>query len=76
MLAHVGEDCPGAFQFLTPERFDEIQKQPAGVPQVRWLTDDEIGERLRTLRSDPAAWRSESDTGQFSLGHAGFMHTF
>ncbi len=70
LLSHVGEDCAGAFQFLRPERLDEIQKQPASLSQVRWLTEDEIGERLKTLRSDPAAWRCESDTGQFSLGGA------
>jgi serine/threonine-protein kinase HipA len=38
--------------------------------EVAWLTDTQVGKRLRDLRVDHAAWRSASDTGQFSLAGA------
>lgn len=68
LLAHVGEDCAGAVQFVTPERMDELQSAP--IPEAQWLSEPDIAERLRLLAADQAAWREPGDTGQFSLAGA------
>ncbi|MCP2324874.1 serine/threonine-protein kinase HipA [Hamadaea flava] len=66
LLRHVGEDCAGAAQFVTPERIEAIM---AGDGGVEWIDVQEIAARVRTLRSDPAAWNL-SRSGQFSLAGA------
>jgi serine/threonine-protein kinase HipA len=38
--------------------------------EIQWLTEDDVADRLRTLRADHSAWRSAQDTGQFSLAGA------
>jgi serine/threonine-protein kinase HipA len=66
LLRHVGEDCAGAAQFVTPERVDTIV---AGDGNVNWLTRDEVADRLRILHKDPTAWHLPTG-GQFSLAGA------
>ena len=68
LIAHVGEDCAGAVQFVQPERLDAILGQ--APPEIEWLDDAAIAQRLRTLRADHSAWRIPRDTGQFSLAGA------
>jgi serine/threonine-protein kinase HipA len=68
LIANVGEDCPGAVQFVRPERLDAILGQAPS--DIEWLDDAAIAERLRALRIDPSAWRIPRDTGQFSLAGA------
>lgn len=65
LLSHVGEECAGAVQFAAPERRDALRGP--GAPEVEWLTEAEVAERLRALRQDHAAWRGPRDLGQFSL---------
>lgn len=68
LIAHVGEDCQGAIQFVLPDRIASLRAEPA--VRIQWLDEREIAERLRTLHSDQAAWRTPSDIGQFSLAGA------
>lgn len=68
LMGHVGEDCAGAVQFVRPDRFDHVARQ--GPPEVEWLDEKEVAQRLRALRIDHAAWRMSRDTGQFSLAGA------
>lgn len=68
LISHVGEDCAGAVQFVTPERLAAIQS--GATDRVDWLTTKDIAERLRVLRGDHAVWRLPGDTGQFSLAGA------
>jgi serine/threonine-protein kinase HipA len=68
LIANVGEDCAGAVQFVRPERLDAILGQTP--PEIEWLDDAAIAERLRALRADHSAWRIPRDTGQFSLAGA------
>lgn len=66
LLHHVGEDCAGAAQLVAPDRVDAVL---AGDGGVTWLDDDQLADRLRTLRADPASWHVH-DGGQFSLAGA------
>ena len=68
LLAHVGEDCAGAVQFISPERRQEFINSTPAV--IEWLTDADVAERLRALRADASAGRAPHDTGQFSLAGA------
>jgi serine/threonine-protein kinase HipA len=68
LLTHVGEDCAGAVRFATPDRAAQLAREANG--EVEWLDEKGIGNRLRALREDVAAWRSPTDTGQFSLAGA------
>lgn len=68
LISHVGEDCAGAVQFVTPERLEAIRS--GKEDKVEWLDESELAKRLRALREDHAAWRLPRDTGQFSLAGA------
>jgi serine/threonine-protein kinase HipA len=68
LISHVGEDCAGAVQFVTPERLEAIRS--GKEDKVEWLGEPEMAKRLQMLRDDHAAWRLPSDTGQFSLAGA------
>jgi serine/threonine-protein kinase HipA len=65
LIANVGEDCPGAIQFVRPERLDSLL---AGAnDSITWLSSSDLAGRMRTLRDDAGAGRVARDTGQFSL---------
>lgn len=68
LIAHVGEDCAGAVQFVRPDRLGVLLGE--GPSEIEWLDEAGVAERLRLLRADHAAWRSPRDTGQFSLAGA------
>ena len=68
LISHVGEDCAGAVQFARPERVKALTVP--GHPEVEWLDEQSVAERLHALRVDRAAWRMPRDTGQFSLAGA------
>ena len=68
LISHVGEDCAGAVQFVTPERLEAMRS--GKEDNVEWLDESELAKRLQALREDHAAWRLPRDTGQFSLAGA------
>lgn len=70
LLAHVGEECPGALQLLTPRRAEEVLAAGPAAEAVEWLSDDEVARRVRNLVDEPSAWREPGDPGQFSLAGA------
>ncbi|HEY5045440.1 MAG TPA: type II toxin-antitoxin system HipA family toxin [Solirubrobacteraceae bacterium] len=63
----VGEDCPGAVRFFTPENVERALRRTG---DVSWLTEEQVAGRLRELRQDSTAWLGRSFTGQFSLAGA------
>lgn len=69
LIGYVGEDCAGAIQFIRPERLQRLRTESL-ESEITWLTDREVGERLRILRQDHSAWRLQSDSAQFSLAGA------
>lgn len=68
LMAHVGEDCAGAVQFVRPERVERLRVEGPGA--VDWLDEAGVASRLRALRGDRSAWRQPDDAGQFSLAGA------
>jgi serine/threonine-protein kinase HipA len=68
LIGAVGEDCAGAVQFVRPERLDDILG--GAPPEIEWLDEAAIAQRLRALREDNSAWRIPRDTSQFSLAGA------
>nr|MDT0658095.1 type II toxin-antitoxin system HipA family toxin [Micromonospora sp. DSM 115978] len=66
LLRHVGEDCAGAAQFVNEDRVEAVLSGDGGV---KWFGEDELAERLRTLRMDPTSWHVHNN-GQFSLAGA------
>ncbi|WP_128931923.1 type II toxin-antitoxin system HipA family toxin [Bradyrhizobium zhanjiangense] len=68
LISHVGEDCAGAIQFITPDRLEALKT--GKDDKVEWLDEPELAKRLQALREDHAAWRLPRDTGQFSLAGA------
>ncbi|MEO1321920.1 MAG: type II toxin-antitoxin system HipA family toxin [Pseudomonadota bacterium] len=69
LLSEVGEDCAGAVQFV-PEAHENAFLEETGGNAIEWLTENNIGERLRALQQDASAGRAPRDTGQFSLAGA------
>lgn len=68
LLAHAGEDCAGAVQFVRPERLEEVLSGHADLKEP--LDDAAIADRLRRLSRDSGASRKPDDVGQFSLAGA------
>jgi serine/threonine-protein kinase HipA len=70
LLAHVGEDCAGAAQFVPEARLPEVLEAAAAPAQVEWLEDRDLEERIQELaRGDGSAARLATE-GQFSLAGA------
>ncbi len=65
LLAYVGADVPGAAQFIPPEQRSALQAEKR--PNVVWLSDSELRERLHQLSSDVSAIRRPGDIGKLSL---------
>src|SRR6185312_2373835 len=68
LISHVGDDCAGAVQIVDPERIDAMAERSRA--SIERLTEADVAERLRTLRADPAAWRTPRDVGRFTLAGA------
>ncbi len=69
LLAHVGEDCPGACRFVTEERFDGART--GSRDHITWLSEDEMAARITELEADRTAWLGQSaNRGYFSLAGA------
>lgn len=68
LLAHVGEDCAGAVQFVTEERLQTVLSGESDG--IELLTDHEAAQRLARVRQDVGAGRTIDDAGQFSLAGA------
>ncbi len=67
LLGHMGADCAGAVQLIPPDELGSVIDRPLGI---QWLTEKEIGERLRDLVDQHGTGRLAADRGQFSLAGA------
>ncbi|MDV3467283.1 type II toxin-antitoxin system HipA family toxin [Stenotrophomonas sp. C3(2023)] len=68
MLAHVGEECAGAMQFVTDDRLDLVAS--GALDAITPLSDEDVAARLQRVRQDVGATRRPDDPGQFSLAGA------
>lgn len=67
LLSSIGQDCAGAVQFLP----DGAAVQQAGEGSVEWLSEEDIGQRLRALRERAGTiGRKPGERGRFSLAGA------
>ncbi len=69
LLAHVGEDCAGAIQFIPEDRENELLEQPYRE-QILWLDEQDLNERIQLVLNNHGVQRVASDNGQFSLAGA------
>jgi serine/threonine-protein kinase HipA len=69
LIAEIGEDCPGAVQFVRPERCAQLLMKNFVQP-INWLDEGELADRIRALKLDPSQARRADDAGQFSLAGA------
>jgi len=63
----IGEDCPGAFTFVRPERVEVVMNQKG---TVQWLSENNVANILRELQADATAWLGNDTSGRFSLAGA------
>lgn len=70
LLAHVGEDCAGAVQFVREERLEAVLDSSRRAPAIEWLDEQELARRIRHLAADAGAVRESPAEGQFSLSGA------
>jgi serine/threonine-protein kinase HipA len=70
LLAHVGEDCAGAVQFVAEDRLDEVLETSRRSASVEWLSESDLEQRIQRLAQDGAAGRVTAVEGQFSLAGA------
>jgi serine/threonine-protein kinase HipA len=63
----IGHDCAGAVRFVDPEAVEDALQRPG---DVRWLTEEQVAQRLRELREDGTSWHGRRVPGQFSLAGA------
>jgi serine/threonine-protein kinase HipA len=69
LLCHLGEDCAGAVQFVSPER-EHLWAGESSTGHVEWIDEGQLEERMVLLRRNHGATRIASDVGQFSLAGA------
>jgi serine/threonine-protein kinase HipA len=65
LLAHIGEDCPGAVQFARPDRLDALTRE--GPEEITWLTKTEFDREIASLRDQNAGRGEPNYEGEFSL---------
>jgi serine/threonine-protein kinase HipA len=66
LLGAVGEDSPGAVQFVRPDNLEHMQRQTG----VRWLEQTEFEDLILGLAANAGAGRRTAAGGQFSLAGA------
>ena len=64
LLRHTGADCAGAVQLIPPNELDSTIDEGS---EIQWITEVEIGERLRDLVERRGTGRLAGDRGRFSL---------
>ncbi len=68
LLAHVGEDCAGAVQFVSDDRLAAVLG--GADDAVILLSDEEVAARLAGLRQTRGVGRPNDEVGHFSLAGA------
>lgn len=69
LLTHIGADCAGAVQFISPDRVHEFEGTPL-TDDVTWIDDSDIAQALRSVKETGLAGNTRQTLGQFSLAGA------
>jgi serine/threonine-protein kinase HipA len=69
LLAHIGADCAGAVQFVSPDRVSELEGSQA-EPKVEYLSEAEVAQELRSARETGLPGLDRQTVGRFSLAGA------
>ena len=69
LLEHVGQDCPGAIQFITEEEEDDLLNV-SYKEDVDWITKKQLDELILSIKENKGLQRLSSSQGQFSLAGA------
>ncbi|MGJ8654804.1 MAG: type II toxin-antitoxin system HipA family toxin [Akkermansiaceae bacterium] len=72
LLNHVGQDCPGAIQFIAEDREAELlnTNHHDRIDQIDWLDEDQLDKLILSIRDNQSLQRTAADQGQFSLAGA------
>lgn len=62
----LGLDCPGNVRLVPPDQLPGIESEP----NVEWLSEAQVAQRLRELKRDGTAWLGAGNAGRFSLAGA------
>lgn len=68
LISSVGEDAPGAAQFIPEDRAQDYLGDPKGA--IEWISVDEVSKRIAILKRDQSAIRLNQDIGRMSLAGA------
>lgn len=69
LLEHLGEDCPGAIQFITEE--DEAKLLSGAYrEEVDWIDVAELNQLIASIKKNQGLQRASISQGQFSLAGA------
>ncbi len=68
LLAHVGEDCPGACRFVREDRLDAATL--GDDDRIDWLAESALEERVAEIEADRSRWYPPRHRGYFSLAGA------
>lgn len=68
LVAHVGEDCAGAVQFVRAEKIQQLSNSQG--KGVHWIGEDKLSQRIELLLENHGNTRLAGDSGQFSLAGA------
>ncbi|MGB4780263.1 type II toxin-antitoxin system HipA family toxin [Microbacterium sp.] len=66
LLGYVGLDIAGAAQFVPESQYGSLQREV----KIDWISEAEIAEHLRRLRSGSTEWNVPRHEGRFSLAGA------
>lgn len=69
LLEHIGADCAGAVQFVSPNRRSELEGPNPRI-QVDWIDEAEIARELRSAKETGLPGHDTRTVGRFSLAGA------
>lgn len=69
LLKHLGEDCPGAIQFI-PEEYESKLLTGEYREEVDWINTEEMNQLIASIKRNNGLQRSSISHGQFSLAGA------
>lgn len=67
LLKHMGEDCAGALQFVSPDRIDVFTNSTNSALEVERIGDAEVASDLRRVRRSGVSVLDRNSPGRFSL---------